>query len=123
MESVKRRRARAPCPRWPTTSAKVHARHPGLGGEGDPLGTHQLALVALAQPVLLLGENHDGAAFGCLVGQRRELRRVGHLRLGRAAHGHELGGLPVAQGDGAGLVQQQRRDVTGGLDRSKLTRC
>ena len=30
----------------------------------------------------------------------------------------ELGGLPVAQGDGAGLVQQQRVHVAGGLDRA-----
>ena len=28
----------------------------------------------------------------------------------------ELGGLAVAEGDGAGLVEQQRGDVAGGLD-------
>ena len=31
---------------------------------------------------------------------------------------HELGGLAVAEGDGAGLVEQQRGDVAGGLDRA-----
>ena len=36
---------------------------------------------------------------------------------GDAVDGQELGGLPVAQGDGAGLVQQQRVDVAGRLDR------
>ncbi len=94
----------------------VDTRHPGLGGELDPRGTGQLTLVALAQPVLLLGEDDDGAALGRLVGQRGELRRVGDLRVGGAAYGHELGGLPVAESDGAGLVEQQRGDVTGGLD-------
>ncbi len=35
-----------------------------------------------------------------------------------AGDGRELRGLPVAQGDGAGLVQQQGVHVAGGLDRS-----
>ncbi len=96
----------------------VHARHPGLGGEGDPLGTRQLALVALAQSVLLLRQYDDGAALGRLVGQRRQLGGVGDFGLRRPAHRHELGGLTVAEGDGAGLVEQQRGDVTGGLDRA-----
>ena len=63
----------------------VHTRHPGLGGEGDPLGAGQLALVALAQPVLLLRQDDDGAALGRLVGQRGELGGVRDLGLGGAA--------------------------------------
>ena len=66
----------------------VHARHPGLGGEGDPLGAGQLALVALAQAVLLLGQDDDGAALGRLVGQRRQLGGVREFGLrGRRSPG------------------------------------
>ena len=63
----------------------VHARHTGLGGEGDPLGAGQFALVALAQPVLLLRQDDDGAALGRLVGQRRQLGGVGEFGLRRPA--------------------------------------
>ena len=35
-----------------------------------------------------------------------------------AVDGDELGGLPVAEGDRAGLVEQQHVDVAGGLDRA-----
>ena len=48
----------------------------------------------------------DSWAASASVGRRR-----------RPATGEELGGLPVAEGDGAGLVQQQRVDVAGRLDR------
>ena len=48
---------------------------------GDPLGAGELALVPLAQAVLLLRQDDDGAALGRLVGQRRELGGVGELGL------------------------------------------
>ena len=38
--------------------------------------------------------------------------------VGDAGHRHEVARLPVAVGDRAGLVEQQRRDVAGGLDRA-----
>ena len=47
-----------------------------------------------------------------------EQRGVGELVLGDVVHGDELGRLPVADRDRAGLVEQQRRHVTGGLDRT-----
>ena len=72
--------------------------------------------LALAQPVLLLREHDDRAALGRLVGERRELRRLGELLLADAVHRDELGGLAVAERDRAGLVQQQHVDVAGGLD-------
>ena len=37
--------------------------------------------------------------------------------LGDAGGRHQLGGLAVAEGDRAGLVEQQHVDVAGGLDR------
>ena len=72
--------------------------------------------VAAADAVFLLGEHDDGAAFGRLVGKRGELRGVGKLPLGHARDGLELRRLAVAEGDGAGLIKQQRVDVARRLD-------
>ena len=54
-----------------------------VGGEGDEgvLGVE----LALADVEALLGQHHDGAALGGLVGQRGQLGRVGDLLLGVAA--------------------------------------
>jgi hypothetical protein len=71
-----------------------------------------------AQAVALLGEDHDRAALRRLVGERGELGRVGEVPLRRAARRQELGRLPVAERDGAGLVEEQRVDVARGLDRA-----
>lgn len=72
--------------------------------------------MALAQPVRLLRQDDDGAALGRLVGQRGELGGVRQFGLRHPRDRDELGGLPVAEGDGAGLVEQQGRHVAGGLD-------
>ena len=72
--------------------------------------------IAAAQVVLLLGQHDDGAALGSLVGERRELRCVGQPLGAYVGRRHELGGLAIAQGDGAGLVEQQRVHVAGGFD-------
>ena len=93
----------------------LDAAHPALRRERDELGA-ELVDVAAADAVFLLGQHHDGAAFRRLVGERGELRRVGQLLLAHAAHGQERCRLPVAEGDGAGLVEQQRIDVAGRLD-------
>ena len=74
------------------------------------------AQLALADAVPLLGEDHDRAALGGLVGERRELRDLGELLLGHARHRDELEGLAVAERDRAGLVEEQDVDVAGGLD-------
>ena len=73
--------------------------------------------LALAQAVALLGEHHDRATLGRLVGEARELGGVGQLALGHAAAREEGRRLAVAEGDGAGLVEQQRGAVAGRLDR------
>ena len=96
-------------------AVEIQARHPGRGGEGDE-GVLALELT-LPDVEAVLGQHHDGAALGGLVGQRGQLGRVGHVLLAVPAHGIEVRRHPVAQGDGAGLVQQQRLHVAGGLDR------
>ena len=75
-----------------------------------------LGELAPADAVFFLGQHDDRAAFRRLVGERGELRRVGELLLGHAAQRLELGRLPVAERDGAGLVEQQRIDVARRLD-------
>jgi hypothetical protein len=96
-------------------AGQVDAAHAGLRGEGNELGVNA-AEVASAEVVLLLGEHDDGAAFGGFVGERGELRGVGHALLADVGGGIELGGLAVAEGDGAGLVEQQRVHVAGGFN-------
>ena len=71
---------------------------------------------AAADVELLLGEHHDAAAFGRFIGQRGELRGIGELLLGDAGRGHEIRGHAIADGDGAGFVEQQHVDVARRLD-------
>src|SRR6516225_8505288 len=87
---------------------QVDAAHPRLRAELDELRAGQLAFVPLAQAVLVLGQHDDGPAFRRVVRHRRQLRRVGQLGRGDPADRQEVTGLPVPDGDRAGLVQQQR---------------
>ena len=91
----------------------VDAAHARLRGERDELGAVQLAA---AEAVALLGEDDDRAPLGRLVGEARELGRVGELLLRDAGSRDEVGRLPVAERDRAGLVEQERRAVAGRLD-------
>ena len=95
-------------------AGQIHAAHAGLRGEGHKLGVNA-GQIAPAQVVLLLGQHHDGAALGSFVGERRKLRGIGQPLLAHVRRGHELRRLAVAQGDGAGLVEQQRIHVAGGF--------
>ena len=72
--------------------------------------------VALAEAVLLLGEDDDAPALGRLVGERGELRGVGELLDGDAVGRDERRRLAVAERDRAGLVEQQHVDVARRLD-------
>ena len=74
------------------------------------------AEVAAAQVVFLLGQHDDGAALGSLVGERGKLRCIGQPLGRHVGRGEKLSGLAIAQGDGAGLVEQKRVHVAGGLN-------
>ena len=77
----------------------------------------ELRHVAAADAVFVLGEHDNRTAFRRLVRKRGKLRRIGQLLLGHAGERDELGCLPVAERDRPGLVEQQRIDIAGGLDR------
>ena len=91
----------------------VDAAHPRLGGERDEVGPVE---IAAPKAVPLLREHDDRTALGGLVGEAGDLRGVRERLDGDAGGREELGGLPVPEGDRAGLVEQQRVDVAGGLD-------
>ena len=94
---------------------EVHAAHTGLRSE-----RHEQSAVAreiaLPQAKTLLDEHDDAAPLRRLVGKGGELSSVGEP-LGRdARRGNECRRLPIAQSDGAGLVEQEHVDVAGRLD-------
>jgi hypothetical protein len=96
-------------------AVEIDARHAGLRREGNERRFVRREL-ASANPVLLLREHDDGAAFGRFVGERGELGGVGKGRVADARRGPEFAGLTVPERDRARLVEQQRMDVAGGFD-------
>ena len=63
-------------------------------------------------------QGHDRASLGGLVGAAGEVGGAHQLLHRDARRGKELGRLPVAERDRSGLVEQQRVDVAGRLDRA-----
>ena len=92
-------------------------RHPRLRGERDEDGALVRQLAA-PDAVLLLRQDDDGTSFWCFVCQRRQLCGIGQFAVGDARHRHELGRLAVAERNRARLVEEQRVDVAGRLDRA-----
>ena len=95
---------------------EIDPGHPRLRGEGDEYRLLRRQLPT-AETVLLLRQHDDRAALGRLVRERRELRRISQRRLADTGQRDELCCLAIAEGDRAGLVQEQRVHVAGGFDR------
>jgi hypothetical protein len=94
---------------------EVNAAHSGLRGERYERRTER-GHVAFAEAELFLRENHDAPAFGGLVRQRRQLRRV-REGIGRNARCRQKRrGLTVPESDRSRLVEKQNVDVAGGFD-------
>ena len=74
--------------------------------------------IALAQIKALFCQHHDAAAFRRFVGQRRQLGGIGKGFLFHALRRQECRSLAVAEGNGAGFVQQQDVDVARRLNRA-----
>ena len=91
----------------------IQPAQPGLGAEGDD----DVALQLARSGVALASQGQDGFALRRVVTQRGQ-----HGGLGQQGR-IDTGGRdqfirhPVAEGDGAGLVQQQGAHVAGGLHR------
>ena len=71
-------------------AAGIDAAHAGLRREWDERRC-KLSHVAAADAVFFLGQHHDRAALGGLVGKRGELRRVRQFLFGNAADRAEGG--------------------------------
>ncbi len=76
-------------------------------------GTHGAA----AQAVLFLGQHDDRATLGSFIGERGQLGGLGQFPGRYALDGDQLDRLAVAQGDRAGLVEQQHVHIPGGFHR------
>ncbi len=94
---------------------QIDAAHARLRGERHERRGQRLH-VALAQIETVFREHDDAAAFRRFVGERGELRGVGQFLFAHAGGGNEQRGLPIAERDRAGLVEQQHVDVARGLD-------
>ena len=64
------------------------------------------------------GERDDRAPLRRFVGERGQQHGFGEFGLADRADGNEFIGHPIAEGDRAGLVEQQRVHVAGGFDRA-----
>ena len=80
-----------------------------------PAGRQRIEM-AVAPVCMLLIQFDNAFAFGRLVGDRGHGRELAEIDGGVVAHGHKLRGPAIADGDGAGLVQEQSIDVAGHFD-------
>ena len=98
-------------------SVEVDATHPRLRSEGDELRAERLH-VAAADAVPFLGQHDDRPTFRGFVGEARQLGGIGEIPFTHARRRQEVGCLPVAERDCAGLVEQEHVHVAGGLHRA-----
>ncbi len=97
-------------------AVEINAAHSCLGRERHKRRA-EAGDVAGPEAVPLLGQHHDRAALGCLVGEARQLCRIGKIPFRDAGRGQKRRRLPVAERDRAGLVEEQHVDVASRLDR------
>jgi len=71
---------------------------------------------SLVRPYFCFRQFHHAAPFRGLVGQGCHQGSLGHLLLRVSAHRYKRHRLPVAMGNGAGLVQKKHVHVAGRLN-------
>ena len=98
-------------------AVKIDSRHAGQRTEGYEFGVER-SDVTSPQAVFFFGQHNNRTAFGSFIGQRRQLRGVGQRGFVDAGRGNERGRLAIAEGNGAGLVEQQNVNITRGLYRA-----
>ena len=98
-----------------TPLALIHARKSGLGGELD----HRIeAAFRHRNSEFTHRQRHDRAAFRRFIREAGDQRGLGQFGLRYARCGHEIACHTIAEGDGAGLVEQQRIDIARRFDRA-----
>src|SRR5208283_3720690 len=97
------------------TAADVDARDASLGGERHDLGVCRVE-VGLRQAELPFGERYDRTSLRGLVGKAGGERSCAEVLGPDSADWQKFGRHPVAEGDRAGFVEQQRIDVARRLD-------
>ena len=93
----------------------IDTAHARLRGEGHEAGL-RTADRPPPQIEALLRQYDDAAPLRRLIRQRSQLCRIGQFLLRDAIHWKERTGLPVAQRDGARLVEHEDVNIPGGLD-------
>ena len=95
---------------------EIDARNPRMGGErhNPRIGAN----VGRAQAIAAHRQSDDGTALRRFIRKRREHHRFGKGVLRYARDRDELIRHAIAEGDSAGLVEQQRIDVARRLDRA-----
>src|SRR5260370_650732 len=96
--------SRVDCALQSRRCTSVDAAHAVLRRERNE-GGGKLRHVAAADAVFFLRQHDDRTALGRLIRQRCQLRRVRKLHVGHAADRAKRRRLPVAERDGAGLVE------------------
>ena len=110
-----RRRALADLP----AAREVDAGHPGLRGEGhEPGAVASSPAERSRRPYSFLARTTIERPSGVSSARLDSCAASARIDGSAARHRDELGGLAVAERDRAGLVEQQRVHVAGGLDRA-----
>ena len=94
---------------------EIDAAHAGLRCEGNEggMGGGEFAATDIE---FLFGQHHNAAAFGCFIGQGGKLRGIGELLLGDTGSRAKIRRHAIADGDGAGFVEQEYINVSCGLN-------
>src|SRR6266566_6036142 len=90
----------------------VNAAHARVCRERDE-ARFCFGYLTAAQAVLLLRQDNDRAAFGCLVRKAGELSSVRQFAFACSIHRDEFDSLAVTQSDGACFIEQERIDIAG----------
>ena len=114
--SSTQRRTASAAPLRMLAAVEVDAAHARLRGERDELGARQLA--ARASPYRSLASTTIERPSGVSSARLESWAASASSSLVDARRREELGRLPVAERDRAGLVEQQRGAVAGRLDRA-----
>ena len=99
-------------------AVEVDAAHARLRGERDELARRARATSRPRRPNFSLASTTMLRPSGVSSASEASCAASASSLVGDARRGDELGRLAVAEGDGAGLVEQQHVDVARGLDRA-----